>query len=78
MLQPTSTIYLLAFADAGNSWNEFNEFNPFDLKRSVGGGIRIFLPMIGLIGVDYGYGFDRDVDNKKGGGNLHLIIGQEF
>ncbi len=78
MLQPMSTIYALIFADAGNAWSEFNQFNPFDLKRSIGGGIRVFLPMIGLLGVDYGYGFDYDQQGKKGGGNFHLIIGQEF
>ncbi len=83
MLQPMSTIYVLAFADAGNAWSEFNQFNPFDLKRSAGAGVRIFLPMIGLLGVDYGYGFDSVMDYStgrmsKGGGNFHLVIGQEF
>jgi outer membrane protein insertion porin family len=78
MLSPASTIYILAFADAGNAWREFNEFNPFDLKRSVGAGVRIFLPMIGLLGVDYGYGFDSVRDGTKGGSNIHLVIGQEF
>ena len=78
MLQPMSTIYALAFADAGNAWSEFNQFNPFQLKRSVGAGIRVFLPMIGLLGVDYGYGFDPARGGQKGGGNFHLIIGQEF
>ena len=78
MLKPMSTIYALAFADAGNAWSEFNQFNPFDLKRSIGAGVRIFLPMIGLLGVDYGYGFDYAQDRQKGGANFHLIIGQEF
>jgi len=78
MLQPMSTIYILAFADAGNAWSEFNQFNPFELKRSTGGGVRIFLPMIGLIGVDYGYGFDYARNGQKGGSNFHLVIGQEF
>jgi outer membrane protein insertion porin family len=78
MLQPASTIYALVFADAGNAWSEFNQFNPFDLKRSVGAGVRVFLPMIGLLGVDYGYGFDRAQNGQKGGGNFHLVIGQEF
>jgi len=78
MLQPMTSIYALVFADAGNSWSEFNQFNPFDLKRSVGGGLRVFLPMIGLIGVDYGYGFDIAQNGRKGGGNFHLIIGREF
>jgi outer membrane protein insertion porin family len=78
MLNPNSTIYILAFAEAGNAWRDFNEFNPFNLKRSVGGGVRIFLPMIGLLGVDYGYGFDPARDGTKGGSNIHLVIGQEF
>lgn len=77
MLETSTTIYALVFADAGNSWNEFKDFNPFDLKRSLGVGVRIFLPMIGLVGVDYGYGFDM---SKKDGGtnNFHFVIGQEF
>lgn len=78
MLQPTSTIYLLTFMDAGNAWSEFNDFDPFNLKRSVGAGVRIFLPMIGLIGVDYGYGFDNPYVANEGGSNFHLVIGQEF
>ena len=78
MLQPTSTIYLLTFMDAGNAWSEFNDFDPFSLKRSVGAGVRVFLPMIGLIGVDYGYGFDTPYVAGEGGSNFHLVIGQEF
>jgi len=78
MLQPTSTIYVLAFADAGNAWQEFGDFDPFDLKRSVGIGARIFLPMLGLIGVDYGYGFDETLYKGDNHSNFHLVIGQEF
>lgn len=77
MLESTTTIYLLAFADAGNAWRDFRNFNPFDLKRSVGVGARIFLPMIGLIGVDWGYGFDLS-KNAGGKSNFHFVIGQEF
>ena len=77
MLQPTSTIYLLSFMDAGNAWSEFSEFSPFDLKRSVGGGIRVLLPMIGLIGVDVGYGFDQPYVQGDGGWNFHLVINSE-
>jgi outer membrane protein insertion porin family len=58
-LNPTSTIYGLAFIDAANAWNNFKEYNPFKLQRSAGVGIRIFLPMFGLLGLDYGVGFDR-------------------
>lgn len=80
MMQPTSTIYVLAFADAGNAWMNFGDFNPFDLKRSVGAGARVFLPMLGLIGVDYGYGFDMPATGHKGDARsqFHLVIGQEF
>ncbi|MEE3485478.1 MAG: POTRA domain-containing protein [Bacteroidales bacterium] len=78
MMESTTTIYLLAFADAGNAWMDFKNFNPFDLRRSVGAGIRIFLPMLGLIGVDWGYGFDEPYVTGEGGHNFHFVIGQEF
>ncbi len=58
-LSPTSTIYGLVFMDAANAWNNFKEYNPFKLNRDAGVGIRIFLPMFGLLGLDYGVGFDR-------------------
>ncbi len=77
MLETTTTIYVLGFADAGNAWRDFSEFNPFDVKRSAGVGARIFLPMISLIGVDWGYGFDLP-HNSGGGSNFHFVIGQEF
>jgi outer membrane protein insertion porin family len=59
-LNPTTTIYGLLFADAGNAWNNFNSFNPTRLNRDVGVGIRLFLPMFGLLGLDYGIGLDRN------------------
>jgi outer membrane protein insertion porin family len=78
-LNPMATIYALGFAEAGNAWSKFNEFNPFDLKRSAGVGVRIFLPMFGLLGLDWGYGFDeipgRPSDNK---GRFHFSIGQSI
>ncbi len=80
LLEPSSTIYGVAFVEAGNSWSELKSFNPFGLKRSAGVGVRIFLPMIGLMGIDWAYGFDR-VDGgskQRGGSNLHFILGQEF
>lgn len=58
-LNPTSTIFVTAFAQGGNSWRTLREFNPFDLKRSVGMGVRVFLPMFGILGFDYGIGFDK-------------------
>jgi len=79
MLEQTSTIYVLAFLEAGNAWRDIETFNPFDLKRSAGLGARIFLPMIGLMGIDWGYGFDRATPNSKiSGGQFHFILGQEF
>lgn len=78
MLEQAATIYVLTFVEAGNAWKNFNNFNPLDLKRSAGAGVRIFLPMLGLLGVDYGYGFDKDISGNKGGHQCHIVIGQEF
>ena len=72
-----TTIYGLTFAEAGNSWNETKKFNPFDMKRSAGIGVRIFLSMVGLMGIDWAYGFDK-VFGQKGGSQFHFILGQEF
>jgi outer membrane protein insertion porin family len=66
-LNPSSTIYGLAFFDAANAWDNFKSFNPFQLRRSAGLGIRIFLPMFGLLGLDYGLGFDRLTPGTKFG-----------
>ena len=77
LLQPSSTIYGLAFVEGGNAWTSLENFNPFSLKRSAGVGVRIFLPMIGLMGIDWAYGFDK-VQGEKGGGHFHFILGQEF
>ena len=79
LLEPTSTIYGLVFAEAGNSWNDIKAFSPFDLKRSAGVGVRIFLPMIGMMGIDWAYGFDKVFGSRTyGGGQFHFILGQEF
>ena len=77
MLQPTTTIYGLAFVEGGNAWTEVKKFSPFDLKRSAGFGVRIFLPMVGMMGIDWAYGFDN-VFGTKGGSHFHFILGQEF
>jgi outer membrane protein insertion porin family len=80
-LKPTASIYGLAFLEAGNSFNNFSEFNPFQLKRSAGMGLRIFMPAFGLLGIDFGYGFDQDNNpNSIGvsGWQTHFIIGQQF
>ncbi len=75
ILQPQSTIYALLFLEGGNCWSDIREFNPFQIKRSAGVGVRIFLPMIGLLGVDWGWGFD---DPVNGGSQFHFVIGQQF
>ena len=75
ILQPQSTIYVLGFLEGGNCWSDIRKFNPFQIYRSAGVGVRVFLPMVGLIGVDWGYGFDS---SSKGGSQFHFIIGQQF
>ena len=77
MLSTSATIYPLVFLEAGNAWTSVKQFNPFDMKRSAGVGARIYLPMIGMMGIDWGYGFDT-VFGKKGGSNFHFVLGQEF
>lgn len=67
MMGESATVFLLAFAEGGNTWNKFAEFNPFNVKRSVGVGARIFLPIFGLLGIDYGYGFDKIPGQQNGG-----------
>lgn len=77
LLQPATTIYGLVFAEAGNCWTSVKDFSPFNLKRSAGGGIRVFLSVIGFLGVDWAYGFDK-VWGRRGGSQFHFILGQEF
>ncbi len=77
LLQPTTTIYGLVFAEGGNAWTSVKDFSPFNLKRSAGAGVRIFLPMVGLMGIDWAYGFDT-VYGQKGGSHFHFVLGQEF
>ncbi len=76
---PQATLYALTFFESGNAWHDFETYNPFDVYRSAGVGVRIFLPMFGKLGVDWGYGFD-DVPNRPGAnkGQFHFIIGQNF
>ena len=76
---PGMPIWLLGFAEAGNGYSGFKEYRPFDLKRSAGLGFRMQLPMVGLIGLDWGYGFDPlPGEDKPSGGQFHLIFGREF
>ena len=77
MLQSTTTIYGLVFAEGGNAWTSVKNFSPFDLKRSAGAGVRIYLPMVGMMGIDWAYGFDK-VYGTKGGSHFHFVLGQEF
>ncbi|MCI5978312.1 MAG: outer membrane protein assembly factor BamA [Bacteroidales bacterium] len=77
MLQPTTTIYALTFLEGGNAWTKVRDFNPFSMKRSAGAGVRIYLPMVGLMGIDWAYGFDK-VRGMRGGSHFHFILGQEF
>ena len=79
-LNPQATIFILGFAEAGNTWSTFKQFNPFQVKRSAGLGLRVFLPMFGLLGIDYGWGFDKvpnntDPSNGSGHGQFHFTIG---
>jgi outer membrane protein insertion porin family len=78
VLQPTTTIYGLAFAEAGNAWTSVSNFNPFSLRRSAGVGVRVYLPMVGLMGIDWAYGFDNDAYGTRGGSHFHFVLGQEF
>ena len=74
-----TTIYGLTFLEGGNAWSQTRDFNPFDIKRSAGVGVRIFLPMVGLMGIDWAYGFDRAYGTSSiGGSQFHFILGQEF
>ena len=78
-LNPSSTIYALGFLEAGNAWDNFDYFNPFSVKRSAGLGIRIMLPMIGMMGLDYGWGLDEIIrDPNATGGKFHFSMGQQF
>ncbi|WP_317899188.1 outer membrane protein assembly factor BamA [Aurantibacillus circumpalustris] len=78
-LNPSATIFILGFAEAGNSWSNYKQFNPFEVKRSAGLGLRVFLPMFGLLGIDYGWGFDQipggGNSNGNGKGQFHFTIG---
>ncbi len=78
-LNPNATIYAAAFLEAGNAWLNFDQFDPFDVKRTAGFGLRVFLPMFGLLGIDYGYGFDEipGIPNANGG-QWHFSINQSI
>jgi outer membrane protein insertion porin family len=76
-LEQSATIYALTFVEAGNCFNNISEYNPFDLKRTAGVGVRIFLPMFGMMGIDWGYGFDK-INGAVSGSQFHFVLGQEL
>lgn len=79
MLETSTSMYALAFIEGGNAWSDVSKFNPFNLKRSAGVGVRILLPMVGLMGIDWAYGFQKKINGVNAGGSqFHFIIGQEF
>ncbi len=79
LLNQSTNIWALAFLEAGNCWSDFKQFNPFDLKRAAGVGVRVYLPMFGLLGIDWGYGFDQDNQGGGiGGSKFTFVLGQEF
>ncbi len=76
ILKPQSTIFALAFLEGGNCWSDIRDFNPFQIKRSAGVGVRVFLSVVGMLGVDWGYGFDAGPNEDKS--QFHFTIGQQF
>ena len=76
IMQSQSTIYGLAFLEGGNCWSDIKNFNPFEIKRSAGVGLRVYLPMVGLLGIDWGWGFDNTGTDSKS--HFHFLIGQQF
>ncbi|MBR1733355.1 MAG: outer membrane protein assembly factor BamA, partial [Alloprevotella sp.] len=79
MLEGQTNIFALAFAEGGNAWTDTKKFNPFDMKRSAGVGVRLMLPMIGMLGIDWAYGFQKYINGTKAGGSqVHFILNQEF
>ena len=79
ILKPSSSIYVLGFLEGGSGFNSWSEFSPFKIKRSAGVGVRMFLPVVGLIGVDWGYGFDMPFGStERSGSQFHFVLGQQF
>ena len=79
ILKPSSSIYLHAFLEGGSGFNSWSEFSPFKIKRSAGVGVRMFLPFVGLLGVDWGYGFDAPYGStERSGSQFHFVLGQQF
>ena len=79
ILKPSSQIYVLAFAEGGNAFSSWKKFSPFKIKRSAGVGVRLYLPVVGMLGIDWGYGFDPPAGStEKSGSQFHFVMGQQF
>jgi len=79
ILKPSSQIYVLAFAEGGNAFSSWKNFSPFKIKRSAGVGVRLYLPVVGMLGIDWGYGFDPPAGStEKSGSQFHFVMGQQF
>ncbi len=78
-LKESASIYVLSFVEAGNSWYSFKDYSPYGMKRSAGVGLRVFLPMLGMLGLDWAYGFDTPYGQTDiSGAQFHFILGQNF
>ena len=79
ILKPSSQIYVLGFLEGGNAFSEWKKFSPFKIKRSAGVGVRLYLPVVGMLGIDWGYGFDPAAGaTKRSGSQFHFVLGQQF
>ena len=79
ILKPSSQIYVLGFLEGGNAFDSWKEFSPFKIKRSAGFGVRLYLPVVGMLGIDWGYGFDPPANSTtKSGSQFHFVLGQQF
>ncbi len=79
ILKPSSQIYVLGFLEGGNGFSSWKTFSPFKIKRSAGFGVRLYLPVVGMLGIDWGYGFDAPAgSNTKSGSQFHFVLGQQF
>ena len=79
ILKPSSQIYVLGFLEGGNAFNSWKEFSPFKIKRAAGFGVRLYLPVVGMLGIDWGYGFDPPANSTtKSGSQFHFVLGQQF
>lgn len=79
ILKPSSQIYVLGFLEGGNAFDSWKKFSPFRIKRSAGFGVRLYLPVVGMLGIDWGYGFDPPANSTtKSGSQFHFVLGQQF